>query len=203
VLTAAGLIGHRTAGGAIVISTVYWPGLVARAFALAAALTLARLALSQPVTSASRHPATWYGFAAFLLALPYPILRVHWALGGTLGLASPGAAGLGWEPLLLAIPWLAAAALALLLVAPPRWMPRRMLLALGWSATTVVAMIGPAALWSVVRALAGEIDWSDEGIQAWVFALFYGSWFLFAIAAGAATLSFQRRTAALPTPSSA
>ena len=116
VLTAAGLIGHRTASGAIVMSTVYWPGLVTRALALAAAVVLARLALARPAASTSTRQATWYGYAAFLLALPYPVLRTHWALGGTLGLMSPGAAGQGWEPLLIAIPWVLAAALSLLLV---------------------------------------------------------------------------------------
>ena len=200
VLTAAGLMGHRTADGAIVFASVHWPGLVTRALALAAAIVLARLALTGSAAAAPRSGATWYGYAAFLLALPYPVLRIHWALGGSLGLARPGAAGVGWEPLLLAIPWLAAAALALLLVAPPSWMPRRLLLAAGWAATTIVAMIGPAALWSVVNAVAGGGGTGDEGIAMWVFALFYGSWFLFAIAAGAATLAYQQRSAAPPSP---
>jgi hypothetical protein len=202
VLTAGGLMGHRTASGEIVLASVSWPGLVTRSLALAVAIVLARVALTHPAAAASSRTATWYGYAAFLLALPYPVLRIHWAMGGSLGLAWPGAAGVGWEPLLLAIPWLAAAALALLLVAPPGWMPRRLLLAAGWAATTIVAMIGPAALWSAVSALAGGGAAGSEGIQTWVFALFYGSWFLFAMAAGAATLSYQRRSAP-PTPSPA
>jgi len=201
-LTAAGLIGHQTAGGAIVMSTVYWPGLATRALALAAAVVLARLALARSAAPASTRPAAWYGYAAFLLALPYPALRMHWALGGTLGLMWPGAAGDGWEPLLIAIPWVLAAVLSLLLVSPRSWMPRRLLLAAGWSATTIVAMIGPAALWSLVVALAGGGDAGSGGIETWVFALFYGSWFLFAIAAGAATRSYQLRSGALAMPSS-
>jgi hypothetical protein len=111
----------------------------------------------------------------------------------------PGAAGRGWEPLLIAIPWVLVAALSLLLVSPRSWMPRRLLLVAGWSATTIVAMIGPAALWSLVSALPGGGDTGNEGIETWVFALFYGSWFLFAIAAAAATRSYQLRSAALPT----
>lgn len=196
-LTAAGLIGHRTASGAIVLSSVYWPGLATRALALAAAAVLARLALARPAAPASTRAATWYGYAAFLLALPYPVLRTHWALGGTLGLMWPGAAGRGWEPLLIAIPWVLAAALSLLLVSPPHWVSRRLLLAAGWSATTIVAMIGPAALWTLVSGLAVGGDTGNGGIQTWVFALFYGSWFLFAIAAGGATRSYQLRSAAL------
>lgn len=201
VLTAAGLIGHQTASGEIVLSTVYWPGLLTRALALAAAVVLARLVLARPAASASTRGANWYGYAAFLLALPYPLLRTHWALGGTLGLTWAGAAGRGWEPLLIAVPWVLAAALSLLLVSPPRWMPRQLLLAAGWSATTIVAMIGPAALWSVVSSLAGGGAAGDGGIETWVFALFYGSWFLFAIAAGAATRSYQLRSAPLPASS--
>lgn len=196
-LTAAGLIGHRTASGAIVLSGIYWPGLVTRSLALAAAVVLARLALARPAASASTRAATWYGYAAFLLALPYPVFRTHWALGGTLGLMWPGAAGRGWEPLLIAIPWVLAAALSLLLISPRSWIPRRLLLAGGWSATTIVAMIGPAALWALVRTLASGADAGLEGMALWVPSLFYGSWFLWAIAAGAATRSYQLRSAAL------
>ena len=198
VLTAAGLMGHRTASGEIVMSSVYWPGLATRALALAAAVAVARLALARPAGASPRRPATWYGYAAFALALPYPVLRVHWALGGTLGLESPGAAGQGWEPLLIAIPWVLAAALSLLLVSPPHWVSRRLLLAAGWSATVIVAMIGPAAFWSFVSAVATGSDAASGGIAFWVFGLFYCSWFLFAIAAGAATRSYQLRSAAPP-----
>ena len=201
-LTAAGLMGHRTAGGAIVLSSVYWPGLATRAMALAAAFVVARLAFAHSAAPATR-PAIWYGFAAFLFALPYPILRVHWALGGSVGLASPGAAGEGWEPLLIAIPWVLAAALSLLLVSPPDWVSRRLLLAAGWSATAIVAMIGPAAFWSFVNALATRSLPGPGEIEFWVFGLFYCSWFLFAIAAGAATRSYQLRSSARPTSASA
>ena len=203
VLTAAGLMGHRTASGEIVLSSVYWPGLATRALALAAVVVLARLALARPAAPASTRPATWYGYAAFALALPYPVLRVHWALGGTLGLESPGGAGQGWEPLLIAIPWMLAAVLSLLLVSPPRWVPRRLLLAAGWSATAIVAMIGPAAFWSFVSALASGGDTASGEIELWVFGLFYGSWFLWAIAGGAATRAYQLRSAAVPMPSPA
>jgi hypothetical protein len=199
-LTIAGLIGHRTADGAVVLSTVYWPGLATRTLALAAAVVLARLALARPAAAASTHPALWYGYAAFVLALPYPVLRLHWALGGTLGLESPGAAGEGWEPLLVAIPWVLAAALSLLLVSSPHWIPRRLLLAAGWSATAIVATIGPAAFWSFVTAMATGSDTASGGIEFWIFGLFYGSWFLWAIAAGAATRSYQLRTSGVQAP---
>ncbi len=199
-LTMTGTMGRRTASGAIVIATVYWPGLVNRTLALAAAVVLARLALARPPASAATRPATWYGYAAFVLALPYPVLRAVWALGGTPGLSRPGAGGQGYAPLLLAIPWVLAAALSLFLVPTWRWMPRRLLLVAGWTATAIVGMIGPAAGWSLVSALAAPVapalpGAKAPGIATWVFALFYGSWFLWAIAAAAATRSYQLRSA--------
>ncbi len=131
------------------------------------------------------------------------MLRLHWALGGTLGLKSAGAGGQGWEPLLIAIPWVMAAILSLFLVSPPRWMPRRLLLLGGWSATAIVAMIGPAALWSVVSAVASGSELETGEIELWVFGLFYGSWFLWAIAGGAATRAYQFRSAGMAVPSTA
>jgi hypothetical protein len=175
---------------------VDWAGLTTRALALAALLVLARLALARPAVPA--RAASWYGYAALALALPYPILKTWWALGGNLGLRWPGADGLAgsfalWLP---AVPWLLAAALSLLLVRTPRRLPRRLMLVAGWSATVVVAMIGPVACWSLVSGLIdGDADFG--AMYGWVFGLFYGSWLLWAIAAGAATRSYQLRTSVL------
>ncbi len=196
VLTMAGLIGHRTASGEVVMATVYWPGFATRTFAIVAAVVLARQALARPIDCTTRAPR-WYGYVAFVLALPYPALRVHWALGGTLGLSWPGAGGTGWEPVLIAVPWMVAAVVSLLLVSPPAWLPRRLLLAAGWSGTVIVAMIGPAAAWSLISAWATGVEPVTGGIAQWVFVLFYGSWFLWAIAAAAATRSYQVRTAGI------
>jgi hypothetical protein len=193
--TAAGLMGHRTADGQVVMSTVYWPGLFTRAFAMAAVVIVARLTLASSAAVPSRRSAIVFGLIAFGVALPYPLLRTHWALGGTIGLAEPGAGGKGWEPLLIAIPWALAAVLSLLLVAAPGWMPRRLLLAAGWTATGIVAMIGPAAFWTFISALATGRDLETGEIELWVYGLFYTSWFLWAIAGGAATRSYQLRSA--------
>jgi len=73
-------------------------------------------------------------------------------------------------------------------------MPRRMLLAAGWSATAKVAMIGPAAFWSMITKLVEGGDIGIKGMATWVPCLFYTSWFLWAIAAGAATRSYQLRS---------
>jgi hypothetical protein len=179
-----------------------WPGTATRALALAALVVLARLALAGSPDAetadevGSAHAARWYGYAALALALPYPVLKTWWALGGTFGLRWPGAAGLAgsltlWLP---AVPWLLAAALSLLLVLTPRWLPRRLLLIAGWSATAVVAMVGTAACWGLAGGLiSGDVDFGE--MAGWVFGLVYGSWLLWAIAAGAATRSCQVRGA--------
>jgi hypothetical protein len=175
---------------------VDWLGMALRILALAAAVVLAHLALARPVVSESSRPAAWYGYAALVLALPYPVMRTIWVLGGTVGLMSPGAAGIGFTPWLASVPWILAAALSLLLVLTPRWMPRRLLLIAGWFATAVVAMVGPGFVWGLVNQLAaGTADSGD--IAIWVPCLFYGSWFLWAIAAAAATRSYQLRSAAV------
>lgn len=173
---------------------VNWSGMATRTLALASAIMLARLVLIRPCTAATGGPASWYGYAAFVLAMPYPVLRTCWALGGTVGLIYPGAAGSGFAPLLIAIPWILAAALSLCLVSTRPCMPRRLLLTAGWTATTIVAMIGPAAFWSIVTKMFEGGDISIKGMRTWVPCLFYSSWFLWAIAAGAATRSYQLRS---------
>ena len=96
-----------------------------------------------------------------------------------------------WLP---AVPWLLAAALSLLLVLTPRRLPRRLLLLAGWSATAIVATFGPAACWAFFTGLANG-DTDSGGMATWVFGVIYGSWFLWAIVAAAATRSYQVRSA--------
>jgi len=172
---------------------VDWPGMVIRIMALAVSVILTRLALAHSAVRNSASVAGWYGYAAFVLVLPYPVLRTCWALGATPGLMWPGAAGEGFTPWLACTPWLLAAVLSLLLVNPRRWIPRRLMLLAGWSATAIVINIAPAACWAVIRALPTGGD-SPDGIALWVPCLFYGSWLLWAIAACAATRSYQLRS---------
>jgi hypothetical protein len=191
VWTAGGLPLHLLRLTGLIPLPVEWWAVAIKTLALAASIALGHLALVRPPSS---RPATWYGYAAFVLALPYPVLRTCWALGWSPGLQRPGAAGSGWAPWLLAIPWLLAAGLSLLLVPTWRWMPRRLLLIAGWSATAIVGTIGLPACWALVSRPAIIDDPHPLGIALWVFGLFYGSWLLWAIAAAAATRSYQLRT---------
>src|SRR5512133_1037867 len=185
-----GTLGDPATGGR---AHVDWPGTISRVLALAAAVMLARYSLKAPAAG-SKPPASWYGYAAFVLALPYPILRIIWAFGGTPGITHPGAAGEGFAPLIIAIPWILAAILSLLLVSPRKWMPRRLLLSAGWTATAIVASIGPIAFWSMIKMVISGDGQVKEDMSAWVFWLFYTSWFLWSIAGFAATRSYQLRT---------
>ena len=179
---------------------VDWPGMVTRSLALATAVSLARRALACAGGIGRYGRVPWYGYAAFAFALPYPILRTVWVLGGSLGLEWRGAAGEGFATWLACTPWLLAAALSLLLITKPRWIPRRLLLAAGYGAAAVVATFGPAAFWSVITALATGRSLNLNGIESWVPCLFYGSWFLWSISAAATTRSFQLNSAPLSSP---
>lgn len=122
----------------------------------------------------------WPVATAVVFALPYPVLRIAWALGGTFGTTG--------EPLDLdpVIAWGAAvvgamlvAFAALLLVGKgPLW--GRMLLGLGGAlagmALTVVGGLGAAR---VASELATEGLGSSQGeLMTWTFLLVYGSWFV-------------------------
>lgn len=104
------------------------------------------------------------------MALAAAVVLARLALARPLGLPSTRA-----------IPWLLAAALSLLLVSTRSWIPRRLLLAAGWFATGVVAMIGPAACWVLIPVLVRGGD-PKGGIAIWAFA---------------ATRSYQLRSADL------
>jgi hypothetical protein len=182
----------------IIPPIVDWPGMVTRALALGASVVLAHLTLFRPPHESGGRAPSWFGWVAFVLALPYPLLKTWWAMGGTLGLSGGGVAGelagsfALWLP---SIPWLLAAILSLLLVPTWRRIPRWMLLTTGWVATAVTANVGLAACWALVTAKVSGSP-GPEGMDLWVTPLFYGSWVLFAIAIGAATRSYQLRSAA-------
>lgn len=192
ILTLTGLMADPATSGQQAVFD--WPGMVNRMVALAATVVLARLTISPPAKSESTLPATWYGYAAFILALPYPFIRTIWAFGGMTGLSQPGAGGVGFIPWLAGVPWIIAAALSLLLVSVRTWKPRRFLIVSGWTATIIVAMLAPTAVWSMISQIVTHRLNPIPGMAMWVPCLFYCSWFLWFIAAYATTRSYQLRS---------
>jgi hypothetical protein len=190
VLKMFGLTGDSVTGLA---AQVNWPQALSRILAFVSAISLVHLPLTNGDSSQSTSRTNWWAFAAFFLALPYPVFRIIWAMGGTIGISQAGAAGEGSEPLILAVPWILAATLSLCFAFPSNWMPRRLFIIAGWSATAIVASIGPAAFWSVTSAIIKGEE-SRQDIATWVFFLFYGSWLLWAFAGFAATRIYQLRS---------
>ena len=123
----------------------------------------------------------WPVVLAVVFALPYPVLRIVWALGGTFGTTG--------QPLDLdpALAWgvvvpgvgLVAFTLVLLVGKGPPW--ARALLGLGGLvAGLALTVIGGLAAARSVSLLATEGLQSTQGdeLMTWTFLLVYGSWFV-------------------------
>lgn len=138
----------------------------------------------------------WPAVAAVLFALPYPVLRVVWALGGTFGTTG--------EPLDLdpAVAWgaavaglgLVAFAVLLLVGRGPSW--ARALFGLGGLLVgAALTVIGGLAATLAVTTLATEgLDSSPgSGLATWTFLLVYGSWFVAGLGVLAASWRYWAR----------
>jgi hypothetical protein len=124
----------------------------------------------------------WPARVAVVFALPYPVLRVVWALGGTFGTSGDplemdaavawGAAIVGWV--------LVAFTVLLLIGRGPLW--ARALFGLGGLiAGAALTTVGGLAAFGTLTLLATQgIDSSQgsAGLSTWVFELVYGSWFI-------------------------
>jgi hypothetical protein len=189
---------------------VDWPGFVTRTLASGAAALLAvtlvayRRASGVGCSRCGRDPASptwtgpWLGYTACLLTLPYPLLKVYWAVGGTMARSAVAGTSVEGFPFGEIVMFAAVGLVALALVRPwGRIAPRRVLLVAGWvPAGALVTMGTLAGLGSLAQALGlvdGPARLSGGG---WVVCLVYGSWLLVGVALGGATMAYQRRTRA-------
>jgi len=163
--------------------------------------------IAQGSRPAARHRAmAWAGYTACALALLSAVPSFYWALGGTAGLDTVGGAieelartrdtggvalGIGAGALKVA-----GGLLALALVRPwGRVIPRRLLLAAAWSASTVLTVyggvlvaVGALVLTGVIRP-AAPVDWTA---LRW-HVLFWDPWFLvWGLLLGAAAWHYGR-----------
>lgn len=137
----------------------------------------------------------WLGYTAFTLAFPYPLLKLYWSFGGGAARPEPYTEGF---PYMESVMLLGGAALALALVQPwGRRLPRLPLLVPAWAATGALVSMGAlAGFGTVAQAVGlsdGPVDFGDPPTVAMVGAV-YGSWLLFGLALGGATLTYQRLT---------
>lgn len=201
---------------AAIAGGVLWAGVgLANAMAIRPLRASTRRASAAVTGSAPRHGPRWgraVTIAAAVLALPYPAVRISWALGIPLGVPDSyvdgadlmlrvGEAGLG----LLAI---GGAVLTLGLIRPwgevfPRWIPR-----LGGRPVPVWVAVVPGAWAAILISAAGlrlavwtalDSDWSQWGTGGP--GLFFLPW---GLTVGAATYAYWiRRTAAHDGPRAA
>lgn len=180
------------------------PGFIARALSLAAAaaVVVATVRLqprsSDPDRTAPRGPVR-AGHAALVLIWPYPLLKVHWWLGGTF--ARPEAEISAGMPVGEVSALVVGFLLALALTMPwGRRLPRWLVLTAGWLVSGVLLSTGALAVFGTLSQLVGLTDGpvpTDTGSVLMVSAV-YGSWLLLGVAFTLATWTFQQDTRRRP-----
>jgi len=147
----------------------------------------------------------WIGYTAFMLSFPYPLLKIYWSLGGTLGGGQNFGHHSAYGEVLV---FGASALLSLALVQRwgrifPRWVPffsgkkvpRWILITGGWIATCMTAPMGFLAIFgSVMQGLGladGPVRFDGNGLMV---SIVYGGWMLLGIALGGATWVYQQQT---------
>jgi len=118
----------------------------------------------------------WPIIVALFFALPYPLFRISWLLGGTVGRTADAAADPALEVTMAAAGLLLVAlALVLLVGQGPGWL-RAVLGVTGLVVGGLLAVtFGPAAVATAVAAATGGLD-DMLGMAWWIPLLFYGSW---------------------------
>ncbi|MES9608119.1 hypothetical protein [Actinomadura sp. NPDC000929] len=172
---------------------VNWVGAATRGTSLLTSALLV-LALARRARGPWRE-RPWLGYTAFTLAFPYPLLKLYWSFGGSAARPEPYTEGF---PYMESVMLLGGGVLALALVQPwGRRLPRRPLLVPAWAATGALVSMGAlAGFGTVAQAVGlsdGPVDFGDPLTVAMVGAV-YGSWLLFGLTLGGATLIYQRLT---------
>ncbi|WP_214325709.1 hypothetical protein [Nonomuraea sediminis] len=170
---------------------VDWPGMALRGLSLAGCALLGALLLRH-----IRVPGgAWLGYGAFAVGFVYPMAKLYWSLGGTLLRPAGYDEGLPYGELIMLLIG-AVGSLALV----QRWgrrLPRRLVLAGGWTGAAMLTTMGTMSVFGTLAQLAGltrgPVPLSDPAAVVTV-GLVYGSWLLFGLAVGGATLSYQRAT---------
>lgn len=188
---------------------VDWPGFASRTLAVVAGALLAATVL--PYQRASRGACTrcgrddsaspvpsrrWLGYAACALALPYPLLKVYWSLGGTMARSAVATTSVEGFPIGEIVAFASVGFVALALVRRSgRILPRRLLLVGGWAATGALVTMGALAAFGSLGQALGLVDGPARlGGDGWIVYLVYGSWLLLGVALGGAVVAYQRRT---------
>jgi len=176
---------------------VDWPGFAIRATALVGTVTVALLALSLgehwTQRLGSSRLAGWCGYAAAALSLPYPVLKIYWMLGGTVGWRASFErhAAVGETAMLIAM-----TALSLALVRPwGRIFPRSLLLLAGWIAAVALLSTGALVAFGTLAEILGIVRGpAGFDLGAWIIYLAYGDWLLLGMTLAVATWVYQQRT---------
>ncbi|MFI0463478.1 hypothetical protein ACH347_05295 [Saccharopolyspora sp. 5N102] len=200
-----------------------WPMFATRAFALASAILLFRSTVLRVRALAgacgccggpAAPPPRWLGYLGVLFALPYPVIKTAWALGGTIGLDYPDPARDGFTSGWLVVPAaLVGIVLSLALVHRwgriwPGWVPglagrptpRGLLLFGGWFGAGLLFTMGPTGFADVIADLISGTSSANPipGMHYWPGALFYVSWMCWALVLGPSVYLYQRATRRKP-----
>ncbi|MEU9115706.1 hypothetical protein AB0D04_28965 [Streptomyces sp. NPDC048483] len=189
--------------------SIDWLGFVTRLAALGAAVALAAtgtlygrvaqeacLRCGRTGPSQSTRPSPkWCGYAAFLAALPYPLIKAYWAAGGTAGTGDgkliKGFAD-GWGTVILA-----ALGVLLALALVQEWgrrLPHRLLLLAGAGGALLLVTVGLPGSYAALQLIADHgVHAVDGDTKAWVFAVVYGCWLVMAVGMAAAVWAFWQR----------
>ncbi len=169
---------------------VDWPGMAGRALALAATALVGALLLRR--ARVPRGP--WLGYTAFALGFVYPAAKLYWSFGGAFLRPAVYEEGFPYgELIMLAVG--AAGSLALV----QRWgrrLPRGLVVAGGWTGAAMLATMGSMSVFGTLAQLLGVTDGPvplGDVPAVITVSVVYGSWLLFGLAVGGATLAFQRR----------